>query len=174
MNSVECWKPIPFLPDFEVSNLGGIRNTKTGNIRSTPTGKRGYSIFSTKINGKIKLITVHRCVASAFLENPKLLPQVNHIGGNKTNNNVSNLEWVSAKDNSIHARKTGLHTKDGDKAVIQIKGNSVVAVYKSASEASRITGINRGDICNVCRNYVSKNGKHYLTAGGYSWKWKTI
>ena len=99
--------------------------------------------------------------------------QINHIDGNKENFDLSNLEWVTPQENIIHARKTGLHTSDGDKAVIQLsKNGEIIAEYKSASEASRQTGIGRANIYNVCRHYISKDGKRYLTAGGYKWEWK--
>lgn len=121
-------------------------------------------------NNKHKLCTVHRLVANAFIPNPSNLPQVNHINGDKTNNNVANLEWVTSYQNLIHARKTGLHTSDGDKEVIQLKDGIEINRYKSASEASRQTGIRRSSICNVCRKY-SWNGHHCLTAGGYEWEY---
>ena len=171
MSDMELWRKVPFLNgDIEVSTFGRIRNVKTNCIRATPTGKRGYPVFSIRENGKQKLITVHRCVATAFIPNPKNFSQVNHKDGDKNNNNVSNLEWVSSRENMIHARTTGLHVSDGDKAVVQIKDGQTIAVYKSMSEASRITGINRSNIASVCRNYVTKDGRKFLTAGGYVWK----
>lgn len=54
------------------------------------------------INGKKKDYLVHRLVALTFLDNPFNLPQVNHKDKNKLNNSVSNLEWISIKDNMIH------------------------------------------------------------------------
>lgn len=171
MDMIETWRKVPFLNEtIEVSNFGRIRNIKTNRMRATPTSKRGYPVFSIKENGKQRLITVHRCVASAFIPNPTNLPQVNHKDGDKTNNKVSNLEWVSSRENMIHARTIGLHVSDGDKAVMQIKDGRTVAIYKSMSEASRVTGINRGNIASVCRNYVTKDGRKHLTAGGYVWK----
>ena len=169
---LEEWKPIDFLDGkYEVSNRGRIRNSQTKAIRKTPISKRGYPVFSCFINSKRKLVNVHKCVATAFVPNPNNLPQVNHIDGNKQNNDITNLEWVTAKENNDHARRTGLRKSNGDKPVLQILNGEIIAEYKSATEASIQTGINRANICDVCRGYVG-NGKHYLTAGGYEWKWK--
>ena len=171
----ETWSPIDFLQGkYEVSTLGRIRNSITKFVRKTTPSKRGYPVFSCTLNGKFMLVNVHKCVAQAFIPNPKNKPQVNHIDGDKTNNCVSNLEWATSKENTAHARNVGLHTSDGDKEVIQIKDGIVIGEYRSASEAARQTGIGRSNIANVCRGYVSKEGKHCLTAGGYVWKWKNL
>lgn len=168
----ELWKAVSFLDDkYEVSNRGRIRNTKTKRLLKLSPSKRGYLVFSCCVEGKRKLVNVHKCVAIEFIPNPNNLPQINHIDGNKTNPDVTNLEWVTAQQNLLHARKTGLHTSDGDKPVLQIKEGKIIAEFKSASEAERITGIKRCNICNVCRNYCW-NGHHYKTAGGFEWKWK--
>lgn len=172
----EIWRSIDFLNGkYEVSNLGRIRHSKTKRVRKLSKSKRGYLVFSCYPNGtagKQKLVNVHRCVALVFLPNPMGLPQVNHIDGNKLNPNVENLEWVSQRDNAIHARRTGLHKSDGDRPVVQIEAGKVIAEYKSASEASRATGISRSGICQVCNHFVYK-GRHRLSAGGYKWEWKT-
>lgn len=161
----EVWRSVSFLDGlYEVSDLGRIRNTKTGRIRATPVSKRGYPVFSTKG----RLINVHKCVATEFIPNPNELPTVNHIDGDKTNNRVENLEWCSYRDNILHARRTGLHTSDGDKPVLQIKDGEIVARYKSVSEASRQTGISRSGIGNAIYHRCY-NGHHHLKAGGYEW-----
>ena len=93
--------------------------------------------------------------------------KLRHIDGDKLNFSLSNLEWVTSQENNIHARRTGLHTSDGDKAIQQIDCfGRVVCAYKSASEASRKTGINRANICGVARGNTRAK-----TAGGYKWKY---
>lgn len=113
---MELWKPLFYHGEFfgdtyAVSSLGKIKNTSTGLVRKPTVAKNGYIhiVISRGRTRKI-LIKVHRAVAENFLPNPDDLPQVNHIDGRKQNNNVDNLEWCTAKDNSLHAVKTGLRT----------------------------------------------------------------
>jgi len=62
-----------------------------------------YKFVSVVIDGEFKHLAAHRLVAKTYLPNPENKPQVNHIDGNKCNNRVENLEWVTAKENAIHA-----------------------------------------------------------------------
>lgn len=64
---------------------------------------RGYKLFSTAINKKRKNYYLHRVVADLFIPNPNAFPEVNHKDANKSNNHVSNLEWVSVDMNRHHA-----------------------------------------------------------------------
>lgn len=83
---------------------GVIKNIKTGNIRAFCLGSHGYPVVST---ANLGTILSHRIVAEIWLPNPENLREVNHIDLDKTNNNISNLEWVSSKDNSKHASVNG-------------------------------------------------------------------
>lgn len=75
------------------------------------TGRmKKYLVVYWSENGKQKHAYVHRVIASAFLENPDKLPQVNHKDGNTMNNCVENLEWVTPGQNVRHAYRTGLNT----------------------------------------------------------------
>lgn len=76
---------------------------------------KGYMracLRKTKWNDPLEGRYVHRLVAEAYLPNPDNLPEVNHIDGNKQNNNMSNLEWVSRQENITHAWSTGLSTNE--------------------------------------------------------------
>lgn len=70
----------------------------------------GYFRTSLAKNGVNRTVKVHRVVAEAFIPNPSNLPQVNHKDGNKQNNCVENLEWVTQSENLKHAFSTGLKT----------------------------------------------------------------
>lgn len=94
-----------------VSNLGDVWSKRTNIILVPTVTKNGYNTISTRLFGRFggaKVIRIHRMVAEAFIKNPENKPYVNHLDGNKRNNKVSNLEWCTAKENSVHAYKTGL------------------------------------------------------------------
>lgn len=123
--------------------------------------KDGYAYIAVFDGIKRKKHRVHRLVAQTFLSNPCKLPQVNHIDGNKLNNNVYNLEWVTAGENQYHSRYV-LHNKTGfaDTPIVCIETNTK---YKSTRDAWRKTGINYSHI-SECVNEKRK------TAGGYHWR----
>ena len=107
----EIWKETE-ISGYFVSNLGRIKG-RSGKIMKQRINKEGYYMLCLKPNGrngKVKGVKIHILVAKAFIINPENKPQVNHIDGNKLNNNVSNLEWCTSKENMQHAFKNNLVT----------------------------------------------------------------
>jgi hypothetical protein len=111
----EIWKGVvyggvDYSEWLEVSNLGRIRNPKTGTIRKQNLLKNGYYFvsFSMGSRGNKKTIRVHKAIAETFISNPENKPIVNHIDGVKTNNSIDNLEWCTHSENIRHAFDTGL------------------------------------------------------------------
>ncbi len=105
----EIWESIVNFPNYEVSDQGRILNIRRQALISTPLNRvTGYLQVSLWQNGQAKRTSVHRTVAIAFLGEPFYNADVNHIDGNKINNCIWNLEWLSRGDNHRHAYRTQL------------------------------------------------------------------
>ena len=91
--------------DYIITKNGEVIN-KRNNHKLIPQ-KNGKGYLRVSISGKLQF--VHRLVAETYIPNPNNLPQVNHKDGNKLNNTVENLEWVSNFENRKHAMRNGLH-----------------------------------------------------------------
>ena len=103
---MEIWKTIKSSSNYEVSNFGSVRNTKTGNMLKIATNNSGYKLVCLSNKNKKQTGYIHRLVAEAFI-NTNLDTRtsvVNHIDGNKSNNTIENLEWASYADNAVHGR----------------------------------------------------------------------
>lgn len=108
---MERWKAIPGTEGYiEVSDQGRVRSWLRGTARilKTQQDKKGYHRLRVTINRVKHSYKLHREVARAFIPNPHNLPQVNHRNGNKSDNRVENLEWISNIDNARHAIENGL------------------------------------------------------------------
>lgn len=164
----EIWKDIEgYEGKYQVSNMGRIKFLKFKKIRILRSEKdvNGYLRVTLHKNGIIKRYKVHRLVAQAFIPNPNNLPQVNHKDEDKTNNNVSNLEWCDAKYNMNYGTARKRMIEKIQKVVIQIDINTnvIVNIFPSVKEAKTQTGICHISSC--CRN-------ERKSAGGYKWKYK--
>ena len=107
----EEWRPVSNTDGkYEVSNLGRVRSLQRNKVRIMPMTMQhhGYRAFMIHVCNKAQCRKVHREVALAFIPNPNNLPEVNHKDGNKANNQVSNLEWVTHQMNVQHSFDTGL------------------------------------------------------------------
>lgn len=102
---MEVWKTVPGTDGYlQISNEGRAKSLLRGEgyILKACLDKKGYLRLRMTIKRKRYSFKIHRLVAEAFLENPNNLPQVNHKDGDKTNNRVENLEWVTNQQNVIH------------------------------------------------------------------------
>ena len=170
--SVAEWKAIPGFKEYEASTNGDVFSYKSNLILKKARTKNGYYKITLHENGMCRQEYVHRIIALTFLANVGLR-EVNHIDGNKANNMVSNLEWVSSSKNKIHAYKNGLMTptknkRRTSKKLMQtdIAGN-VVACFSTQEEAALATGVQRQNISKV----ITGKRNH---AGGYRWKYKEL
>lgn len=155
---------IPGYPDYAISRCGKVLSLKPGQHRYLKLKKPrinhdGY--IQIKINKQWK--SLHRLLALTYLENSDLTLQVNHKDGNKLNNSLDNLEWVTQRENLHHAMRTGLHDNP-EVAVYQIDpvtGNRVAFI--SLIEAQKQTGVWQANITKVLLGQRPK-------AGGYFWE----
>lgn len=108
----ELFKPIEGFPDYQVSNTGNVVSYKgkKPRILKCKVDKYGYKCVCLRRDNKNHHFTVHRLVAKAFVDNLYNKPTVNHIDGNKLNNNYTNLEWHTVAENTKHAYDNGLFT----------------------------------------------------------------
>ena len=149
---------------YSISNDGQVRNDKTNKILSQST-QQDYKHVTLNIDGKAKRMKVHRLVAQTFLENPENKPYVNHKDGNRSNNNVSNLEWVTPSENTKHAVKTGLFISGVAKPVNQYSLDGMLMMtFPSSAEASRQTGTSQEKITMCCK-------RQRETANDYQWRY---
>ena len=152
-----AWKQIAGYENrYEVSSDGHVRNIQTGKVLAKNLAGCGYVKADLWKDGERWQTTVHRLVAGAFIDNPEDLPEVNHINGNKTDNRVCNLEWVTRASNVNHSYY-----------VLGNQINSVIAtntqngekIYYQSIEAAVRDGFNSGSI------YHCLSGRYKSTRG---------
>lgn len=156
-------------PNYSIDKNGVVVNTKTNRIMKQQT-YHGYKYVQLNNDGKTKMLLVHRLVAMAFIPNPDNLPCVNHKDENKENNSVENLEWCTHSYNNYFGKaKPTVKAQEARKKEVEqyTKDGKKVAVYESACEAQRKTGICQANISKCC---LKRKG--FLSAGGYVWKFK--
>ncbi len=94
----KMWKDVEGFEDaYQISSDGEVFNKRRGKLAKTCVESSGYVKIGLYMDGKTYSRSVHRLVAEAFIPNPEGLPQVHHKDGDKANNTVTNLEWVSTK-----------------------------------------------------------------------------
>ena len=132
---MEFWKSIKGYENlYEVSNLGNIKSFPKKTRKGTRILKKhmgnNYYLIDLVKDKKVKKHLIHRLVANSFLENTEKKEQVNHIDGNKLNNNVENLEWNTRSENQLHSIKIGLRTTIGEKnSQSKLNEKSVLKIF---------------------------------------------
>lgn len=137
---------------YEIYPDGTIINIKTNKPICQWKDNVGYLQIAIRIGkNKRKHMRVHRLVAEHFLPNPNNLPQVNHIDGDKTNNNLSNLEWTDNKNNTQHGYDNNLYHSKHRCIGIKVfdKLGNYINTYKSIRETAEKLNINRKTLSRI-------------------------
>lgn len=159
---MEEWKIIDEFPKYSISNKGRVMRNETGYIKKNTLSKTGYYVVGFSDNGKTRVRLVHRLIANAFIEvDDPMKDCVNHIDGDKTNNSILNLEWVTKAENNRHAIEIGLYNANKPIFSENVETGEI-EFYFSAREAERKTGVDYRQISDTCL------GKQ-KTAHGFRW-----
>lgn len=160
----ELWKPVPDYEGlYEVSNYGRVKNSLTGQIMTGTINSYGYRVYRLSKGQNRKDFKGHRMVALAFLPTIPGKNDVNHKDGDKLNNSVDNLEWVTRRENNYHARNS-LGLSYDSIPVWQIsKDGKPLAWYPSASIAATLIGGSATLISACCKGTASS---------AYDYRWE--
>lgn len=135
----EIWKSIPNYEGlYEISNFGRVKSLKKNLIMNCSIRNTRYNSTYLYKLGNSKQFLIHRLVAISFIDNPNNLPEVNHINGNKNDNNVNNLEWVTRSTNIKHSYDKLGKIAPFSKIVINLDNG---IFYNSAKEAAKSINI---------------------------------
>lgn len=160
----EIWKPIEEYGDmYEVSDAGRVRNYRYPKVLTSSTDTNGYQIVTLYFRGKGKTKAVHQLVAHAFLGPQPGGMQVNHIDEDKTNNAVSNLEYVTSTFNNNWGTRTRRAIDSLSKPVTAINLNGDREFFPSIAAASQQCDVSRSSIRQAIQGRVK-------TVAGCRWE----
>lgn len=166
LKNMEIWRDIKDYEGlYQVSNLGRVKSLKYGKEKILKGYKYrgGYLRVDLYKERKVKHFPIHRLVASAFINNPNNLPQVNHKDEDKTNNCAENLEYCDSSYNTnFGTRNERIAEKNKIKILQFTKDGELVRKWDSASQVERVLGFYHSDISKCC------NGKR-KSVGGFKW-----
>lgn len=165
---LEEWRDIEGFENlYQVSNLGNVKSLSHDVNRSNGTVQHfkekilhpgnmtsGYRFVGLTRNKVCKNFGVHRLVANAFIPNPNNFSDINHKDGNKINNNVSNLEWVTRSENLKHAVDIGL-VKNQCKICrkVIVKCNEKIVTFETMKDCCNFFGFKKGWLHNLIRKH---------------------
>lgn len=158
---MEEWKPLKYNEKYLISSEGKIKSLYTNRLLKPFLMKKGYLEVSLWINNKRKTFRVHKLVAETFIPNPNNFSQINHKDENKTNNDITNLEWCTPQYNHDYGARN-LKTK---KKICQMnmEGN-VIKIWDGIVDIEKELHLFGSNITSVCKG-------RRKTYKGYKWKY---
>lgn len=174
----EIWKTIDGYPNYMVSNMGNVKNIKTGKMLKPTISTTGYLQIHLWKNNHEKNFKLHRLIALSFIPNPENKPCIDHINTNKMDNRVCNLRWVTHKENNNNPNTIEKHSgtkccmygklgKNNNKSIpiLQFtKNGELVKKWDSIMDIERELGIRQPHVSSCCK------GKR-KTTGGFIWRY---
>lgn len=160
--ALEYWRPIPGYEDkYYISNLGRVKNAK-GKVIKLQRNNRGYAIYSFNNRGKNTLYIHHLVMEVYGPHKPAPHYQIDHVDGNKLNNCIANLEWVTPSENTRRAYQNNLKQPSGAITAykIDIDSNNIIMTFPTITDAALTTG----------DSTYSIRAQKTLTKKGYRWR----
>lgn len=168
----EIWKGIKEYKNYQVSNVGRVKNIKTNKLLTPKKTHNGYLRVGLSNNGVVKQFFIHRLVYEAFYGKIPFWLEINHIDENPINNQLNNLMLCNHKRNinwGNHNKKLSVamtNRKDQSKPVLQYElDGTFVKEYPSVKEIERQKGYANSNISSCCRGFFKQ-------AYGFIWKYK--
>ena len=155
---METFKKIEEFNNYSISNLGNVRNDKTGRILKQYIKPSGYK--QVQLGAKTTPQYVHRLVGKAFIPNNQNKPQINHKNGDKGDNRVENLEWVTASENDLAYGYTS-RIENRKKKIIATNKNGDTIIFNSRNEAANYFKCHKSQIA-YGRYYKKGNKKDFI------------
>lgn len=166
---LEIWKDIEgHNGDYQISNLGRVKSFfRTDYIKPSITHRGYYSVCLRNKEGKKMNYVLHRLVAIAFIPNTENKPEVNHKDTNKLNNDYSNLEWMTKRENINHFynNTNKFKSRDGILRIDLISGK-IIKKYEAVQDVV-LDGFNRSGVSQVL------SGKN-KSSGGFGWEYNEV
>lgn len=157
----ELWKPIPDYSNYEVSNLGRVRNVVTGKILKPIEDAYGYltvglynehckcSVYKGRKTKQPSKKKIHNLVATVFCERPDDQDRVpDHIDRDRHNNRADNLRWATHSENRLNSSEWHKRIHRYTDPIVLVKDGEIVAKYASCVEASKQVGLTMESIAN--------------------------
>ena len=178
MDNLEIWKIIKNFPNYEISNLGNIRNSKNKYIMKPFMNEAGYlriSLYNETI--KRKKFYIQRLVAQEFIENIENKSTVNHINNNPLDNRSSNLEWSTMKEQIIHKYKTNnkFEKRSNIKSIWRLNCNTLEKIEKYESTTQAVKWIKKNNLTKTNNELTLRQSLINVSKGknktAYGFKW---